>query len=161
MGEAKLSANDRFEIFEQLNLHQRCIDNDASLESVHKYQALYWPEAVFVVHDLRNQTFKGYDGLKRLYDYAHSVFPLHKMSHSLGAFEIAGSGDEATAHWTWVVSWKEGGAGTVSTGTYADRFQRRDGVWKCLERVSDIHPNWPAEMFQKWTDRAGETFKSS
>jgi hypothetical protein len=32
----KLTVIDRFEIFEQLNRHQRYIDNDASLDSVHK-----------------------------------------------------------------------------------------------------------------------------
>ena len=158
---AEISATDRFEIFEQLNLHQRCIDNDASLESVARYQALYWPEATFTVHDLRSQTFTGPDGMKQLYDYAHSVFPLHKWSHSVGAFEIAGHDDEAVAGWKWIVSWKEDGAGTVSTGTYQDRFERRNGVWKCIERISNIDPNWPAELFQTFTDAQDRTFKAS
>lgn len=157
----EISTSDRFEIFEQLHLHQRYIDNDASLASVSKYQGLYWPEATFTVHDLRSQTFVGSDGLKQLYDYAHSVFPLHKWSHSVGAFEITGHGDEAAAGWKWIVSWKEDGAGTVSTGTYQDRFERREGVWKCIERISDIDPNWPAELFQAFTDRQDQTFKAS
>jgi hypothetical protein len=76
----ELTVSDRFEIFEQLNLHQHCIDNDGSLESVRKYQDLYWPEAKFTVHDLRHITFEGREGLKRLYDYAHSVFPPAQMA---------------------------------------------------------------------------------
>ena len=101
-----LSLEDRFAIFEQLNLHQRCIDNDPSRASADKYVDLYWPEATFTVRDLRNTVFQGPDGLKQLYDYAHSVFPLQKWSHSLGAFQIEGSGDSASAEWRWIVSWK-------------------------------------------------------
>jgi len=156
-----LTSADRFEIFEQINLHQRCIDNDAGIASARKYQDLYWPEATFTVHDLRSQTFEGPEGLKQLYDYAHSVFPLHQWSHSVGAFEIAGAGEQATADWRWIVSFREGGTGTVSTGTYADRFERRSGIWKCIERRSDIDPNWPAEKFQKFTDKQEQTFKAS
>jgi hypothetical protein len=72
-----LSVLDRFAIVEQLQRHQRCIDNDASRASAMKYVVLYWPDAKFTVHDLRHTTFEGPDGLKQLYDYAHSVFPLH------------------------------------------------------------------------------------
>ena len=101
-----LSVQDRFEIFEQLNLHQRYIDNDASLESVRKYHSLYWPEAKFILHDVRHSSFEGPDGMKQLYDYAHSVFPLVQWKHSLGNFVIEGGGDEATVEWQWVVSWR-------------------------------------------------------
>ena len=92
----ELTISDRFTIFEQLNLHQHYIDNDASLESARKYVGLYWPEAKFTVHDLRNSTFDGPEALKQLYDYAHSVFPLHKWRHSVGTFLIEGGGSEAT-----------------------------------------------------------------
>jgi hypothetical protein len=156
-----LSVVDRFAIFEQLQLHQRHIDNDSSLASAKSYVDLYWPDGKFTVHDLRHMTFEGPEGLKRLYDYAHSVFPLHKWFHSLGTFVISGEGDEATAEWRWIVSWREDQVGTVSTGTYSDRFQRRNGVWKCLERVSNIDPNWPAALFQPWVDTEKETFKAS
>jgi hypothetical protein len=156
-----LTAIDRFEILEQLQLHQRCIDNDGSRASAMKYVDLFWPEAKFTVHDLRHMTFEGPEGLKQLYDYAHSVFPIHKMFHTMGTFVIEGSGDEATAEWRWIVSWREDQIGTLSTGTYTDRFQRRNGVWKCLERTSNIDPNWPASLFQPWVDREEETFKSS
>jgi hypothetical protein len=156
-----LTVADRFEILEQLQRHQRCIDSDGSGASALKYVALYWPEAKFTVHDLRHMTFEGPEGLKKLYDYAHSVFPLHKMFHSVGSFDIHGEGDTAEASWRWIVSWREEKIGTVSTGTYDDRFERRNGVWKCLERVSNIDPNWPAPMFQPWVARENETFKSS
>ncbi|MBV9389667.1 MAG: nuclear transport factor 2 family protein [Chroococcidiopsidaceae cyanobacterium CP_BM_ER_R8_30] len=161
MSENKLSVQDRFEIFEQLSLHQRCIDNGFGRESVRKYQDLYWSEGKFTVHDLRSQTFEGPDGMKQMYDYAHSVFPIDKWFHTMGPFEIYGEGDEATAKWRWIVSWREDGIGTVSTGTYTDRFQRRNGVWKCLERTSDIDPNWPSDLFLKYIDKADETFRSS
>ena len=156
-----LSVNDRFDIFEQLHRHQRCIDNDASRESVRKYEDLYWPEAKFIVHDLRDQTFEGLDGLKKMYDYAHSVFPMHQWRHSLGTFVIEGAGDQATVEWHWIVSWREGQKDTVSTGTYTDKFEKRNGQWKCLERVSDIDANWPAALFQTYTDKADLTFKAS
>jgi len=156
-----LKSSDRFDIFEQLHLHQHCIDNDASLASVQKYLDLYWPEAKFTVHDLRLATFEGPEGLKQLYDYAHSVFPLHQWSHSVGSFRIEGGGDEATVEWRWIVSWKAEKEGVVSTGTYTDRFQKRDGRWKCLERVSAVDPNWPAALFQPFVDNDKTTFRSS
>jgi hypothetical protein len=49
----------------------------------------------------------------------------------------------------------------VSTGTYSDKFQKRNGQWKCLERVSNVDPNWPAALFQPFVDREKETFKES
>jgi hypothetical protein len=156
-----LSASDKFEILEQLNLHQRYIDNDASLESAQKYQSLYWPEAKFTVNDIRQVTFEGFDGMKQMYDFAHSVFPIHKMRHSLGTFVISGSGNEAFVEWHWIVSWREDDKGTLSTGIYLDTFQKRDGIWKCLERRSDVDKNWPASVFQVWLDKTDETFKTS
>ena len=156
-----LSVADRFQIFEKLHLHQHYIDNDASIESVEKYQGLYWPEATFFVHDLRDAKFDGYPGLKKLYDYAHSVFPLHKWRHSVGSFEIDGSGDEASVPWRWTVMWRAEREGVVSTGTYVDRFQKRGDNWKCLTRKSDIDPNWPVELFRPLVDKEGETFTES
>ena len=161
MPNEKLSTGDRFEIFEQLNLHQRYIDNDASRESALKYVDLYWPEAKFTVRDIRTETFEGPDGLKKLYDYAHSVFPIEKMRHSLGTFVIEGSGDEAAVEWHWIVNWKAEKEGVLSTGTYTEKFQKREGQWKCLERTSDVDPNWPAALFQPWVDKASATFKQS
>jgi hypothetical protein len=156
-----LTVADRFEIFEQLQRHQHCIDNDGSRASAMQYVDLYWPDAKFTVHDLRHFTFEGPEGLKKLYDYAHSVFPLHKWFHTVGSFDIRGEGDAAEVSWHWIVSWRKDNIGTVSTGTYDDRFERRNGVWKCLERVSNIDSNWPAPLFQPWVDRENETFKSS
>lgn len=157
----KLTVNDRFEIFEQLNRHQHYIDNDGSLDSARKYVDLYWPEAKMMVHDIREVTFEGPEGMKQLYDYAHSVFPLHKWSHSVGAFVIDGAGNEATAAWHWIVSWKAEKEGVVSTGTYQDKFQKRNGEWKCLERISTVDPNWPAALFQPFVDDAKNLFKAS
>ncbi|MFJ7269504.1 NAD(P)-binding domain-containing protein [Streptomyces sp. NPDC099050] len=158
---APLTTADRFEIYEQLVRHQRYIDNDASRASADRYVGLYWPEATFTVHDLRTQTFTGPEGLKSLYDYAHSVFPLDKWFHDVGWFEIDGGGDTAVVSWRWLVHWKEGNQGVVSTGTYRDRFERRAGAWKVIDRISDIDPNWPAELFQPYVDRQDEVFVSS
>jgi SnoaL-like domain len=156
-----LTVEDRFEIFEQLQRHQRSIDNDGSRKSAQAYVELYWPEGKFTVHDLRHITFEGPEGLKRPYDYAHSVFPLHKWRHSVGLFAIDGDGDEATVEWRWIVSWKAKQAGTVSTGIYSHKFQKRNGQWKCLERISNVDPNWPAALFQPFVDREKETFRES
>ena len=86
---------------------------------------------------------------------------MDKWFHSMGAFEISGAGDRAEAHWRWFVWWKADRSGTVSTGTYDDVFERRGGVWKCLERTSRSDPNWPNEVFQPFLDRADETFRAS
>ncbi|MDX2394076.1 NAD(P)-binding domain-containing protein [Streptomyces sp. DK15] len=158
---APLTAADRFEIYEQLARHQRYIDNDASRASADKYVGLYWPDATFTVHDLRTQTFSGPEGLKSLYDYAHSVFPLEQWFHDVGWFEIDGGGDTAVVSWRWLVHWKEGNQGVVSTGTYQDRFERRAGAWKVIDRISDVDPNWPAALFQPYLDRQDELFVSS
>ena len=104
MGNEELSAEDKFLIFEQMNLHQR---------------------------------------------------------HSVGALVIDGAGDRATAGWHWIVQWREGATGIASTGTYNDVFERRNGQWKCLERVSSVDANWPIEMFKEWADREQETFRAS
>jgi hypothetical protein len=161
MPESPLTTADRFEIFEQMNLHQQAIDQGFSREAALKYVDLYWPEATFTVNDLRHVTFEGPKGLKRMYDYAHSVFPIDKWSHSMGPFSIRGAGDEATGVWRWVVSWREDNKGVVSTGTYHDRWQRRDGIWKCIERTSDIDGNWPAELFQPYVDKEQQSFRES
>jgi hypothetical protein len=158
---SELTTTDRFEIFEQLNWHQRRIDTPWGRESAERYADLYWPEGQFNVHDLRDSTFEGRKGMKEMFDYAHSVFPLDRWFHSMGAFEIAGAGNEATANWRWIASWKADHIGTVSTGTCSDRFQSRNGVWKCLERASNIDPNWPADLFQKYIDAADKTFRTS
>jgi hypothetical protein len=157
----KIPALDRFEIFEQLNKHQRAIDNGPGTASVETYQALYWPEAKFHVFDLRETTFDGVDGMKQMFDFAHSVFPIEKWFHTMGPFEINGEGDVATAEWRWMVSWRETHVGTVSTGTYKDRFERRNGVWKCIERTSRVDPNWPADLFQPYIDLADKRFVAS
>lgn len=156
-----LSTADRFDIFEQLNLHQRYIDNDASRESAELYATLYWPEANFTVIDIRQNVFTGPAGMKQLYDYAHSVFPMQRMRHSLGTFVIQGEGETASVEWNWVVTWREGGEGVLSTGTYFDKFEKRGGVWKCVDRISRVDPNWPAALFQPWVDRQDVTFKAS
>ena len=157
----ELSLLDRFAIFEQLNLHQCYIDRGWGQEQVSAYNGLNWPEAKFTVYDLRTTTFVGPSGMKQMFDYAHSVFPMDRWFHSMGTFEIAGSGDRAEAHWRWVVSWKAGGIGTVSTGTYDDLFERREGIWRCLERTSRSDPNWPKDVFQPFLDKAEQTFRAS
>ena len=156
-----LTVQDRFEIFEQLNKHQRAIDAGAGKAAADGYNALYWPEAKFHVLDLREATFEGPAGMKQMYDYAHSVFPIEKWFHTMGPFEITGAGDSAKAEWRWIVSWREGHVGTVSTGTYSDRFERRNGVWKCIERTSRVDPNWPADLFQPYIDLADKRFRAS
>lgn len=156
-----LSVQDRFAIFEGMNRHQQCIDNDASRESAMEYVSLYWPEGKMTVNDVRNVTFEGSDELKRMYDYAHSVFPIHKWSHDLGPFSIQGSGDRATATWRWIVNWRNEVQGVVSTGIYHDIWEKRDGLWKCVERTSDIDQNWPLQVFQPYVDRQDELFRAS
>ena len=156
-----LSFQDRFEIFELMNRHQQCIDGDASRASAMAYVDLYWPEGKMTVNDIRHVTFEGPEGLKRMYDYAHSVFPLHKWSHDMGPFSIEGSGNQARARWRWVVKWRHEVQGTVSTGIYNDVWEKRGGVWKCLERTSDCDQNWPAATFQPYVDQEGERFRAS
>lgn len=156
-----LTVQDRFEILEQLNLHQMYIDNPFGIESVRKYQSLYWPEAKFTAIDLATSVYEGHDGLKQLFDYDHSVVPIGNYYHSMGPFEIRGAGDEATAEWRWLVSWRDGGVGPFASGTYSDRFEKRDGVWKCLDRVSRADANFPGDAFRGFMAKAKDTLRSS
>lgn len=156
-----LSVEDRFAIFEQMNLHQQRIDASWGRQQAQDYVDLYWPEGKMTVRDLRDVTFDGPAELKRMYDYAHSVFPIEKWSHDLGPFRIEGSASKATAHWRWTVKWRHEIQGTVSTGTYDDVWEKRDGVWKCLERTSNIDQNWPAQTFQPYVDRQDKLFRES
>ena len=161
MPATSLTPEDRFCIVEQLNLHQRRIDTPWGAPSAAAYVELYWPEGKFVLNDLRHTEFSGPAGLKQMFDYAHSVFPLDKWFHTMGPFEIAGDSTRATVNWRWLVNWKESNQGIVSTGTYEDVFEKRDGIWKCLERTSNIDPNWPAALFQPWIDAGDKTFRAS
>ncbi|WP_419728967.1 nuclear transport factor 2 family protein [Lichenicola sp.] len=156
-----LSVEDRFAIFEQMNLHQQAIDAGWGLDQARAYVDLYWPDGKFTVIDLRHTTFEGADGLKRMYDYAHSVFPIEKWSHHMGPFRIDGRGDTATAHWRWLVRWSRETQGIVSTGTYDDNWEKRNGVWKCLERTSSVDGNWPLHTFQPYVDRQDELYRES
>ncbi len=157
----QLSVEDRFAIFEQMNLHQQSIDAGWGREQAAAYVDLYWPGGKMIVRDIRDVTFEGADGLKRMYDYAHSVFPIEKWSHDMGPFRIEGSGSRATARWRWAVKWRHEIQGTVSTGTYVDQWEKRDGIWKCLERISDIDQNWPAQTFKPYVDRQDSLFRES
>ncbi|MEH2450196.1 hypothetical protein [Nostoc sp.] len=56
----ELTAIDRFTIFEQLNMHQRCIDKGWGREQADLYNRLYWPEAKFNVNDLRTINLRGF-----------------------------------------------------------------------------------------------------
>lgn len=156
-----LPFEDRFAIFEQMNLHQRRIDDSWGREQAQAYVDLYWPGGIFHVHDLRDQTFTGDEGLKQLYDYAHSVFPIEKWSHTMGPFSITGSGNQATADWRWLVMWRHEIQGIVSSGLYHDTWEKRDGIWKVVERTSTIDQNWPAQLFQPYVDREEELFRAS
>lgn len=156
-----LTLEDRWTVFEQMNLHQVSIDAGWGREQADAYVDLYWPEGRFTVIDLRHQTFEGPKGLKQMYDYAHSVFPIQKWSHDMGPFRMAGGGGRATVHWRWVVRWRSEIQGLVSTGTYDDVFEKRDGVWKCLERTSTIDQNWPAQTFQPYVDDQDRLFRES
>ncbi len=156
-----LPVEDRFAIFEQMNLHQKRIDAGWGREQAGAYVDLYWPEGKMTVRDLRDALFDGPEGLKRMYDYAHSVFPIEKWSHDLGPFSIEGSGNHATANWRWIVKWRHEIQGTVSTGIYEDSWEKRGGVWKCVERLSTIDQNWPLQTFQPYVDRQDELFRES
>lgn len=134
------------------SLHQVYIDLDPGCDNSHTYASLYWPDGTFRVIDEksgRDATFKGLKGVRQIFDYAHSVFPLYQWQHSVGQFEIldGGSSDEvvkANARWKWRVDWKANTTGVVSTGYYNDVFEKRDGVWKVLHRTST-----DGELFQR------------
>ncbi|MGI4756031.1 MAG: hypothetical protein ACRYGF_04190 [Janthinobacterium lividum] len=135
MASDALTFQDRFSIFEQLNLHQRCIDTPWGAEAAAQYVDIYWPEGKFVLNDVRHTEFSQPEGLKRMFDYAHSVFPLNKWFHTIGPFEITGNTTEAKTEWRWSVNCKAEKEGVVSTGTYTDLFEKRGVIWKCLERT--------------------------
>lgn len=63
--------------------------------------------------------------------------------HMIGAFRIDVTQDRATSSSTyWVVNAKDGTA-IVATGAYTDTLEKRNGVWKLLERVQTIDPSFP------------------
>lgn len=76
-----LPVEDKFAIYEQMNLHQVTIDTVWGREQADAYVDLYWPEGKFTVIDLRHQTFASPEELKKMYDYGYSVFPIQKWSH--------------------------------------------------------------------------------
>ena len=161
---AAFSATDRFLIYEQLNLHQAYIDHDASRASALQYASLYWPEAIFTVDDLGNiKVFKGLDEIKSAYDFDHSVYPIYQWAHSFGPFVITegDNDDRANVEWRWRVDWKANTTGVVSTGRYEDVFERRNGTWKVLTKLSVDDENWPLYLFNGYTLASNLTFKSS
>ncbi|KAL9108714.1 MAG: hypothetical protein Q9227_006510 [Pyrenula ochraceoflavens] len=160
-----LTPIDRFQIYEQLNLHQAYIDHDASHTSALAYASLYWPEATFTVNDLGNiKVFSGLDQIKSAYDYDHSVYPIYQWAHTLGPFvitEVQGNENQANVQWRWRVDWKANETGVVSTGRYEDLFERRAGLWKILKKLSVDDENWPLVLFNGYTLAANLTFRSS
>ena len=152
---SRLTAVDRFEIFTQMNLHQAYIDLESGCDNSKLYASLYWPDCTFhVMYEKsgRNQPFHGLKGVRQIFDYAHSVFPLYQWQHSMGIFEISetdvtsSAEAAANARWKWRVDWKANTTGVVSTGYYNDVFEKRDGLWKVLKRTSTDDPNWPIEV---------------
>lgn len=161
---ASLTVTDRFEIMEQLYLHQTYIDNPPDCAYAKKYISLYWPEGSFTVIDPdRTTTFTGPKEMQMNYDFAHSVFPLASWYHSVPRWEIVESkvANQAIAQWRWRVDWRANSTGVVSAGTYEDVFEKRNGVWKCLKRVSRDDPNWPLWLFAPYSANQNTTFKSS
>lgn len=67
----------------------------------------------------------------------------------------------ATAHWNWRVDWKANQTGVVSTGYYDDVFEKRDGEWKVLHRISQDDPNWPVQTFWPYIVNGDRAFVSS
>ena len=51
--------------------------------------------------------------------------------------------------------------GVVSTGTYDDIFEKRNGTWKVLSRVSNVDPNWPTYLFAPYAEAGNLTFRAS
>ncbi len=150
-----LTPADKLDITEQIHRHQRYIDNDASPASARKYADLYWPDATF--HTLYTNPvglYQGTDSIRQLYDYAHSAFPIDQQKHLVSTMVLEGDGNEATVEWYWIVMWRKAFTGLVSSGTYVDRFQKRDGVWKCLERKHAVDDNWPRPYFDDLMARA-------
>ncbi|KAJ3496958.1 hypothetical protein NLG97_g2275 [Lecanicillium saksenae] len=173
-----LSALDRFSIFEQINLHQAYIDNNLTCDNAKLYASLYWPEGTFrVIDPNRDATVAGDKGIRGIYDYAHSVFPLSQWRHSVGLFQISNEPipnfpappvsaspqgcERAFVYWHWRVDWKANTTGVVSTGTYSDVFEKRGQEWKLLAKVSRDDPNWPLYLFAPYITSQNETFQSS
>jgi hypothetical protein len=109
----------------------------------------------------------GHRNIRGNFDYAHSVFPLYQWRQSMGVFEIyepyhGTNGSLAVdAHWNWRVDWKANTTGVVSTGYYDDVFEKRDGVWKVLHRISHDDPNWPIYVFAPYVANEDRSFVSS
>lgn len=119
----------------------------------------------------------GHQAIRSNYDYAHSVFPLSQWRHSAGAFEISDTPlpnhpsptvnvntkgcERAYVHWKWRVEWKANATGVVSTGTYDDVFEKRNGQWKILAKVSRVDPNWPLYLFAPYVVSQKATFQIS
>ncbi|KID96156.1 hypothetical protein MAJ_07924, partial [Metarhizium majus ARSEF 297] len=173
-----LTPTDRFSIFEQLSLHQSYIDHSLTCDNAKLYASLYWPEGSFrVIDPNRDATMTGEREIRSNYDYAHSVFPLSRWRHSVGAFEIsdgplpnypspplntsAGGNERAYVHWNWRVDWRANTTGVVSTGTYDDVFEKRNGEWKVLAKVSRDDANWPLYLFEPYVVSQAATYQSS
>ena len=147
---AAITSSDQLAILTQMNLHQAYIDNDASLASAKLWLSLYWPEAIFINTDgfgTVNRTGsdpKNNEGLKYFYDFDHSLFPLNQWYHTVGTWRFIdlGSDTQAGVHWRWRVDWKANATGVVSAGVYDDVFEKRNGIWKVLNRTSTADPNW-------------------
>ena len=164
----ELTVADKFTIYEQMNKHQAYIDHEGTCADAKQYADLYWPEGTFrVIDPNRDATVTGHVGIRSNYDSAHSIFPLYMWRHSVQAWEIteanaAPSGAErADAYWKWRVDWKANISGVVSTGTYTDVFEKRNGDWKVLHRTSRDDPNWPLYIFAPYSANADRLFKSS
>lgn len=168
---ATLSTDDQVAIINQINLHQVYIDGTRSYADAANWLSLYWPEATFTNTDKFGTSSRSGanisddQGLKYFYDFDHSVFPLDDWFHSVGAWHFVDlnntTATQAGIHWRWRVDWKANTTGVVSTGTYDDVFEKRNGTWKCLMRTSIADPNWSDYLFRPYYETASVRFQSS
>lgn len=69
--------------------------------------------------------------------------------------------ERAYVHWNWRVDWKANATGVVSTGTYDDVLEKRNGEWKILAKVSRVDANWPLYLFAPYVASQQTTFQST
>lgn len=133
IAQTSLTTSDQLTIVNQINLHQTYIDADSSYASAVRWLSLYWPEATFTANDKFGTVSRtgadpiNDDGIKYLYDFDHSVFPLSDWFHSLGPHQFVdfdGSGtpvynaqNQTRVHWRWRVDWKVNTTGQSASRT--------------------------------------------
>lgn len=127
--------NDKLEILELLNRYILSIDSHDDA----RFADNFHDDGVYVSPF---GTAKGRAEILATIHQWHSGGITAGKRHMIGAWSIDVAGDHASSVSSYWVVEASDSTKIVATGGYQDRLEKRNGVWKLLERVQSVDPSF-------------------